>query len=158
MTCGICGSVYLEKRRRVIQTQRRINTISKYLTTKTRFLSFCLSPLGVWYYIGGGGSNEGRVGSLERPPPPPHSHSNLLNMAGSFQISSSSFPFSLSLSFSIYPSVSPIRVKSNFSILGGLWPFIEVVTFVLASDSLESLPIFLFLFRLLRRIRFSICT
>ncbi|XP_015176032.1 PREDICTED: dystrophin-like isoform X3 [Polistes dominula] len=31
---------------------------------------------------GGGGSNEGRVGSLERPPPPPHSHSNLLNMAG----------------------------------------------------------------------------
>ncbi|XP_026823551.1 dystrophin isoform X9 [Ooceraea biroi] len=37
---------------------------------------------------GGGGSNEGRVSSLERPPPPPHSHSvihnvgNLLNMAG----------------------------------------------------------------------------
>lgn len=41
--------------------------------------------------IGGGGSNEGRVSSLERPPPPPHSHSvahnvgNLLHMAGSFQ-------------------------------------------------------------------------
>lgn len=40
--------------------------------------------------IGGGGSNEGRVSSLERPPPPPHSHSvahnvgNLLHMAGSF--------------------------------------------------------------------------
>ncbi|XP_032668835.1 dystrophin-like isoform X18 [Odontomachus brunneus] len=38
--------------------------------------------------IGGGGSNEGRVSSLERPPPPPHSHSvahnvgNLLHMAG----------------------------------------------------------------------------
>ncbi|KOC66951.1 Dystrophin, isoforms A/C/F/G/H [Habropoda laboriosa] len=37
---------------------------------------------------GGGGSNEGRVSSLERPPPPPHSHSvahnvgNLLHMAG----------------------------------------------------------------------------
>ncbi|XP_018351022.1 PREDICTED: dystrophin isoform X9 [Trachymyrmex septentrionalis] len=37
---------------------------------------------------GGGSSNEGRVGSLERPPPPPHSHSvthnvgNLLHMAG----------------------------------------------------------------------------
>lgn len=40
--------------------------------------------------VGGGGSNEGRVSSLERPPPPPHSHSvahnvgNLLHMAGSF--------------------------------------------------------------------------
>ncbi|XP_067211433.1 dystrophin, isoforms A/C/F/G/H isoform X14 [Linepithema humile] len=38
--------------------------------------------------LGGGGSNEGRVSSLERPPPPPHSHSvahnvgNLLHMAG----------------------------------------------------------------------------
>ncbi|XP_028047184.1 dystrophin, isoforms A/C/F/G/H isoform X9 [Monomorium pharaonis] len=37
---------------------------------------------------GGGGSVEGRVSSLERPPPPPHSHSvthnvgNLLHMAG----------------------------------------------------------------------------
>ncbi|XP_066600961.1 dystrophin-like isoform X3 [Prorops nasuta] len=37
---------------------------------------------------GGGGSGEGRVGSLERPPPPPHSHTvshnvgNLLHMAG----------------------------------------------------------------------------
>ncbi|XP_043280614.1 dystrophin isoform X6 [Venturia canescens] len=36
---------------------------------------------------GGGGSGEGRIGSLERPPPPPHSHSvshnvgNLLHMA-----------------------------------------------------------------------------
>lgn len=40
--------------------------------------------------VGGGGSNEGRVSSLERPPPPPHSHSvahnvgNLLHMAGLF--------------------------------------------------------------------------
>lgn len=42
--------------------------------------------------IGGGGSNEGRVSSLERPPPPPHSHSvahnvgNLLHMAGSLSL------------------------------------------------------------------------
>lgn len=66
--------------------------------------------------VGGGGSNEGRVSSLERPPPPPHSHSvahnvgNLLHMAGSFPFLRVS-----KISYDLLYLCSVIKMKSAMS-------------------------------------------